>query len=133
MSASFEFASSSWNTPPPEARTDPERGTGELGFEATDASEPFGGQPRSREAAPPMWYLYGSKDGSTLKLAATFDSDPQLLAYVHWATLQATGAKSGKFEQGSALAPYRSWELSDAPLTGEDATSVVHNPSPSML
>ena len=62
-----------------------------------------------------MRYLYGSKHGGGKKLAATFDSEQQLLAYVRWATLQETGKHDGltegKFEQGSALAGYRAWIL----------------------
>jgi hypothetical protein len=56
-----------------------------------------------------------------------------LLAYVGWATLSKGPDGTGKFEQGSALAGYRGWEKSAAPLTDDDATQVVHNPSPSML
>lgn len=133
MKALSESATRTLNTPPPEVRTDPERGTGELGFESTDASHPFGGQPREGQETGSMWYLYGSKDDETLRLAATFDSEQQLLAYVHWATLQAKGERAGKFEQGSALAPFRSWQESKAPLTDDDPQAVVHNPSPSML
>ena len=79
-----------------------------------------------------MFYLYGSKKGVPRRLVATFDSEPQLLAYVRWATLgQAEGGS--KFEQGSALAGYARWEHSSNALTDEDATLVVHNPTPSML
>ena len=35
-----------------------------------------------------MFYLYGSKPRVENKLAATFDSEQQLLAYVRWATLK---------------------------------------------
>jgi hypothetical protein len=80
-----------------------------------------------------MRYLYASKKSSNRKLVATFDSQQQLRAYVRWATLEETGPGSGKFEQGSALAGYQSWEESDRPLSEEDETAVVHNPSPSML
>jgi hypothetical protein len=80
-----------------------------------------------------MHYLYGSKSGVSRKLVATFDSEPQLLAYVGWATLKTNADGSGKFEQGSALVGYQRWEKSDTPLTDEDATEVLHNPSPSML
>jgi hypothetical protein len=41
--------------------------------------------------------------------------------------------QAGKFEQGSSLASYSSWEKSPTPLTDENEESVVHNPSPSML
>jgi len=78
-------------------------------------------------------YLYGSKRGGPRKLAATFGSQQQLLAYIRWATLQAGTDGTYKFEQGSALAGFDQFESSDAPLTGEDAGSVIHNPSPSML
>lgn len=80
-----------------------------------------------------MHYLYGSKRDVPRRLVATFDSEPQLRAYVRWATLQETGLQRGKFEQGSALASYQSWEQSPTPLTDEDETAVVHNPTPSML
>ncbi|REJ65732.1 MAG: hypothetical protein DWQ31_17495 [Planctomycetota bacterium] len=80
-----------------------------------------------------MHYLYGSKKGVDRRLVATFGSEQQLLAYVHWATLKDLGEHRGKFEQGSALASYEAWEHSTEPLTDEDATNVVHNPTPSML
>lgn len=80
-----------------------------------------------------MHYLYGSKKGVDRRLVATFGSQAQLHAYVHWATLNDLGDRSGKFEQGSALAGYSSWEESHEPLTDEDETAVIHNPSPSML
>jgi hypothetical protein len=80
-----------------------------------------------------MRYLYGSKKGIARKLVATFDSEQQLLSYVRWATLMPAGQQAGKFEQGSSLASYSSWEQSPTPLTDENEESVVHNPSPSML
>ncbi len=80
-----------------------------------------------------MQYLYASKSGVPRKLVATFDSDAQLLAYVGWATLQKNSDGTAKFEQGSALASFARWEKSPQPLLDEDATQVVHNPSPSML
>lgn len=80
-----------------------------------------------------MHYLYASKRGVERRLVATFGSQQQLLAYVRWATLQSTGERSGKFEQGSALAGYNSWEESDHPLTDADESEVLHNPTPSML
>ena len=80
-----------------------------------------------------MYYLYGSKPGVQRKLVATFDSEAQLLAYVGWATLAKGPDGASKFEQGSALASYRRWEKSATLLTDDDATQVVHNPSPSML
>ncbi len=80
-----------------------------------------------------MHYLYGSKQGKPRHLVATFGSEQQLLAYVRWATLRDLGEHRGKFEQGSALASYEAWEHAAEPLTDEDATAVVHNPTPSML
>ena len=80
-----------------------------------------------------MHYLYGSKKGVPRHLVATFSSEPQLLAYVRWATLQDLGDHRGKFEQGSALASYESWEQAAEPLTDEDAGAALHNPTPSML
>jgi hypothetical protein len=80
-----------------------------------------------------MHYLYGSKQGQPRKLVATFGSQQQLAAYVRWATLQDLGQRTGKFEQGSALAGYNAWEESAQALTDDDESSVVHNPSPSML
>jgi hypothetical protein len=78
-------------------------------------------------------YLYASKKGVSRRLVATFDSLPQLLAYVRWATLEETGERAGKFEQGSVLAGYNRWEPSREPLTDDDDSLVEHNPSPSML
>ena len=80
-----------------------------------------------------MHYLYGSKPGVPRKLVATFDSEPQLLAYVGWATLVKNADGTSKFEQGSALASYRDWEKSANPLNDDNAEEVTHNPSPSML
>jgi hypothetical protein len=80
-----------------------------------------------------MHYLYGSKQGGSPRLAATFGSEQQLLAYVRWATLESKGPQHGRFEQKSALASYDAWEHSTKPLTEDDANSVVFNPTPSML
>lgn len=80
-----------------------------------------------------MHYLYGLKPGSPRRLAATFDSEPQLLAYVGWATLAKNPDGTAKFEQKSALTGYQRWEQSATPLTDEDPVSVFHNPTPSML
>ena len=80
-----------------------------------------------------MHYLYGQKPGVPRRLVATFNSQQQLRSYVRWATLAETGPQAGKFEQGSALAGYQTWEESPAPLTDEDSEQVAHNPSPSML
>jgi hypothetical protein len=80
-----------------------------------------------------VYYLYGSKKDVARRLVATFGSEQQLLAYVRWATLSPPDDEPAKFEQGSALAGYTSWEYCDDPLTDEDETAVVHNPTPSML
>jgi hypothetical protein len=80
-----------------------------------------------------MHYLYGSKPGVERKLVATFDTEPQLLAYVGWATLARRPDGTAKFEQGSALSSYQRWEHSTTPLTDDDPEQVVHNPTPSML
>jgi hypothetical protein len=79
-----------------------------------------------------MVYLYGSRSGGPKKLAATFDSESQLLAYVRWATLyERDGVR--KFEQGSPLVRCNEFSYSDEPLTDDDPESVDHNPTPSML
>ena len=80
-----------------------------------------------------MHYLYASKKAVPRRLVATFDSEPQLLSYVRWATLEETGEREGKFEQGSVLAGYNRWESSRQALTDEALTAVDHNPTPSML
>jgi len=82
---------------------------------------------------PQVHYLYGSKKGVVRKLAATFDSEAQLLSYVNWAILKTNRDGTAKFEQGSALAGYERWEHSPTPLTNEPPEEVFHNPSPSML
>ena len=80
-----------------------------------------------------MRFLYGTKKNVARRLVGTFSSEAQLLAYVRWATLESSGERSGKFEQGSVLAGYSSWEDSPKPLTDEDPSAVEHNPTPSML
>jgi hypothetical protein len=80
-----------------------------------------------------MHYLYGLKGSGLRHLVATFGSEQQLLAYARWATLQDFGNHRGRFEQGSALASYEAWEQSAVPLTKEDTTASLHNPTPSML
>jgi len=50
-----------------------------------------------------MIYLYGSRPGIDQRLAAVFDSEPQLLSYVNWVTLKANLDGTRKFEQGSVL------------------------------
>ena len=67
-----------------------------------------------------------------MKLAATFDSDQQLQAYVRWATLSNEGDVQ-KFEQGSALVGMQHSMSSNSPQTDDDEIQVPHNPSPSML
>ena len=79
-----------------------------------------------------MHYLYGSRPSMPGRLVATFDSEQQLTAYVRWATLsEHDGVR--KFEKGSSLAGYQGYSHTDEPLTDEDAATVDHNPSPSML
>ena len=80
-----------------------------------------------------MYYLYGMKHEVDWKLVATFDSEAQLLAYVGWATLRTNADDSRKFEQGSVLVGYPRFKYSREPLTAEDETEVLHNPTPSML
>jgi hypothetical protein len=80
-----------------------------------------------------MHYLYATKKNLPPKLVATFDSEPALRSYVRWATLKSLGEQRGKFEQGSVLAGYEEWSQSDLPLTDEDASQVVHTPTPNML
>ena len=80
-----------------------------------------------------MRYLYASKKSAPPRLVATFSSEQQLLTYTRWATLESTGDRTGKFEQGSVLAGFNSWEAADQPLNDDDATEVEHNPAPHML
>lgn len=80
-----------------------------------------------------MDYLYGTVPGSEPKLAATFDSEAQLLAYVTWARLKHNPNGIDKFEQGSVLAGYSGWKHSATPLTDEDSDSVFHDPTPNMM
>jgi len=79
-----------------------------------------------------MHYLYGSRPGLSERLVATFDSEAQLLAYVRWATLSERGGVR-QFEKGSSLAGYHAYSYSSEPLTDDDAMTVDHNPTPSML
>ena len=79
-----------------------------------------------------MHYLYGHKPDRPPKLVATFDSEALLLAYVRWATLSDHDGVF-KFEQGSPLVGYQGWSQTSEPQTADDATTVLHNPSPSML
>ena len=80
-----------------------------------------------------MHYLYGSKRNVPRRLVATYGSEQQLLASVRWATLQDFGDQRRKLEQGSALTGYDAWEHSDEPLTNEEASDTLFNPTPSML
>src|SRR6476659_9582714 len=77
-------------------------------------------QPTESSIGVTMHFLYGSKKNVARKLVGTFSSEAQLLAYVRWATLESTGERSGKFEQGSVLASYNSWEASPESLTDDD-------------
>lgn len=79
-----------------------------------------------------MYYLYGTRPDLPTRLVSTFDTEPQLLAYVRWATLSGQG-EALQFEKGSALASYHGWRHSPEPLTDDDPEQVDHNPSPSML
>ena len=80
-----------------------------------------------------MRYLYALKKNRPPRLVATFSSEAQLLTYARWATLESTGPRSGKFEQGSVLAGYESWEAANQPLNEDDPSEVEHNPAPHML
>lgn len=80
-----------------------------------------------------MRYLYATKSNLPPRLVATFGGEAQLLAYVRWATIKSSGEQRGKFEQGSVLAGYDAWQASAVPLSNEDATEVIHAPSPNML
>ena len=80
-----------------------------------------------------MNYLYGSKPGVDRKLVAVFDSEPQLLSYVNWATLKTNPDGSRKFEQGSVLSGFDRFEHSATPLTDEVDSEVPYGPTPSML
>jgi hypothetical protein len=94
----------------------------------------YGSLPRTHRAkGRPMYYLYASKPGVPRKLAATFDTEEQLLAYASWATLQVNPDGTCKFEQGTPLVGFDRWERSATPRTDESPEAVVHNPTPSML
>ncbi len=80
-----------------------------------------------------MIYLYGSRPGVGQKLVAVFDSAPQLLSYVNWATLKANLDGTRKFEQGSVLSGFDHFEHSATPLTDEDDSEVPYGPTPTML
>lgn len=80
-----------------------------------------------------MHYVYCLKPGKPKKLAATFDSEQQLLSYIRWATLQKNADGTCKFEQGSPLVGCSNYERSETPLTDDDPEAVLHNPTPSML
>lgn len=80
-----------------------------------------------------MIYLYGTRIGQSPQLVATFDTEPQLRAYVGWATLKTSVDGSSKFEQGSPLVGFTGFKIAAEPSPGDDPENVVHNPSPSML
>lgn len=80
-----------------------------------------------------MYYLYGSKPGIDRKLVAVFDSEPQLLSYVNWATLKANPDGTRNFEQGSVLSGFDRFEHSASPLTDEDGSEVPYGPTPNVL
>lgn len=80
-----------------------------------------------------MYYLYGIKGDGPRQLAATFDSEQQMLAYVRWATLKVNPDGTRKFEQGTPLIGCTNCEGSHEPLTDEDIREVPLNPNPSML
>ena len=80
-----------------------------------------------------MYFLYGLNAAGTRRLAATFDSEQQLRAYLGWATLRENADGTRKFEQGSALVGSVRFEQSPEPLSDEDPEQVLHNPTPSML
>ena len=80
-----------------------------------------------------MHYLYAIKRDGPPRLVATFGGDASSRAYVRWATLENSGDRRGKFEQGSALAGADQWMAAGAPLDDADPTQVDHNPTPSML
>jgi len=80
-----------------------------------------------------MLYLYCLNPGKTKKLAATFDSEQQMLAYVRWATLQKNADGTYKFEQGRPPRRLHGLRASRTPLTEDDSEQVPHNPTPSML
>lgn len=80
----------------------------------------------------PRYCLFGTKPSGDRKLVALFGSEQQLLAYVSWATLQATPEGKRKFEQGSALVGCDRYDYSaESDSVGE--VDVPFNPSPSML
>lgn len=80
-----------------------------------------------------MHYLYGLKQDMPRRLIATFSSEAQLRAYVAWATLKIKDDGTSLFEQKTPMAGYSNIDFADTPLTDEDETRVLHNPTPSML
>jgi hypothetical protein len=79
-----------------------------------------------------MHYLYGSIPEIPRRLVATFACEQQLTTYVRWATL-SEHAGTRKFEKGSSLAGYQGYSHASESLMNDDAATVDHNPSPSML
>jgi hypothetical protein len=81
--------------------------------------------PRGSTAAPEPVVSLASCQPVSLR-------EKQLLAYVRWATLSERGGVR-QFEKGSSLAGYHEHSYSSKPLMNDDAATVDHNPSPSML
>jgi hypothetical protein len=79
-----------------------------------------------------MHFLYGSRPEMPRRLVATFDTEQQLTSYVRWATLSEHN-DARKFEKGSSLAGYQGYSHASESLMNDDAATVDHNPSPSML
>lgn len=78
-----------------------------------------------------MWQLYGVKRDQQRRLVATFDSEPQLLAYVGWATLRRLDDGALQFEQKTPLSGYSGFEYESGEPS--EAVDLPHNPTPSML
>ena len=79
-----------------------------------------------------MFALYGIKQGDR-NLVATFDSEPQLQAYVRWATLSKSPDGTFKFEQKTPLVGCTAYEYQRVDDSEADEWDVPHNPSPGML
>jgi hypothetical protein len=77
-----------------------------------------------------MHLLYGIRANGERRLVATFDSAPQLLSYVQWATLRRNPDGTYKFEQNTPLVGCVRYDYESGPDIEAD---VPHNPSPSML
>lgn len=79
-----------------------------------------------------MHALYGLKKG-TRNVAATFDSEQQLLAYVRWATLSKQPDGTCKFEQKTPLVGCSGCEHETIDPAEAAQLDVPHNPTPGML